>query len=285
MAKSYVKALCDYHPNEATDLGFTGLNRTTTNASHVRSPTSTVGSKPPLAPKRHISPKPVRKRSLSTLKKPVKPVSLPVKPVLPPKPVAAAEKSRAFKSQETKLVTFEDQNESSKSKKCTDAQPKPTPPSRKKNFEDSSNMSHKALLDKFQSEGIISPTTPETNKARPVPPPRVDLMGSRSSNSDALSCKIMAGHLEKSSSRQNSPSLNELRELSKSQKPVPVKRTRQPGNPLTKQGMFWCVVLCGVFCCLVFCFLVCGVMLCDAMRCDAMWCRVVWCGVGWCDLM
>ena len=224
------------------------LNRTTTNALHFRSPTSTVGSKPPLAPKPHISPKP------DFLKKPVKPVSLPIKPVLPPKPVAIAEKSPTFKSPETKWVTFEDQNESPMSTKRIEARPKPTPPLRKKLVKDPSSMSYKALLDKSQSEDLISPTTPETNKACPVPPPRVDLVGSSSFNSDALSSKIMeqAEQFEKSSSRENSPSLNELRELSKSQKPVPVKRTKQPGKSLAEQGLFWCVVCC-VVCVVVFC--------------------------------
>jgi hypothetical protein len=49
-----------------------------------------LATKPPLAPKPLISPKP------DFLKKPVKPLSLPVKPVLPPKPVTPTEKSPGF---------------------------------------------------------------------------------------------------------------------------------------------------------------------------------------------
>ena len=200
-------------------------------------PTSlTIASKPSLAPKPLISPKP------DFLKKPVKPVSLPVKPVLPPKPVSSTEKSPT--SQGNNWVTFDDQNETPSGR-----QAKPTPPSRKKTFQNSPTMSYKALLDKSQSDDLMSlATSPESNKPRPVPTPRVDLTGSRSSNSDVLSSKIMeqADQFEKSSSRQSSPSLNELRELSKSEKPVPVKRTRQLGKPLTDQGMLLCGVVWGV---------------------------------------
>jgi hypothetical protein len=94
-------------------------------------------------------------------------------------------------------------------------------------------MSYKTLLDKSLEEDDTAPLPPEPVKGRPVPPPRVDLRDSRSSTPDELSMKLMeqADQFEKSSSRQSSPSLNELRELAKTQRPVPAKRSKQPSGP------------------------------------------------------
>ena len=99
-------------------------------------------------------------------------------------------------------------------------------------------MSYKSLLDKSLEGDATSPLSPEPIQGRPVPPPRVDLMSSQSSNPDELSTKLLeqADQFEKSSSRQNSPSLNELREMAKVQRPVPAKRSRQPTTPLTQSG-------------------------------------------------
>jgi hypothetical protein len=95
-------------------------------------------------------------------------------------------------------------------------------------------MSYKTLLDKSLEEDGTTPLPPEPAvKGRPVPPPRVDLRDSRSSTPDELSMKLMeqADQFEKSNSRQSSPSLNELRELAKTQRPVPAKRSKQPSGP------------------------------------------------------
>jgi hypothetical protein len=135
----------------------------------------------------------------------------------------------AFKSEGNNWVTFEDQKETPTSKSAL--------PSRKKTLKDSPSMSYKALLDKSIDDDLTSPLPPEPNKGHPVPPPRA-------STPDALSMKLMeqAEQFEKSSSRQNSPSLNELRELSKSQKPVPAKRSKQSAKPLTAQGIVYSII-------------------------------------------
>ncbi len=144
-------------------------------------------------------------------------------------------------------MTFEDQNEAPNTIVSSSSQRKPSRPSRNKMSKDSRSMSYKTLLEKSLEDD--PPLPPETNKTRPVPPPRVDLIGSRSSTQDALSMKLMeqADQFEKSGSRESSPSLNELRDLAKAQRPVPVRRSKKPGIPLTQQGMVWCgMVRCGV---------------------------------------
>ena len=158
---------------------------------------------------------------------------------------------------------------------------------------DSRSMSYKTLLEKSLEED--PPLHPETNKARPVPPPRVDLIGSRSSTQDVLSMKLMeqADQFEKSSSRESSPSLNELRDLAKTQRPVPVRRSKKPGTPLTQQGMVWYdVVWYGmVWCSVVWCGMVwygmvwCSVVWYGVVWCGMVWCGVVWYGVVWCGVV
>ncbi|XP_028399680.1 dynamin-binding protein-like isoform X2 [Dendronephthya gigantea] len=188
-----------------------------------------LASKPLIAPKPDFLKKPAKPVSL-----PVKPVSLPVKPVLPPKPVTPTGKHSGFvKPNENNWVKFED--DSTTSSRPAKTQPKPTPISRNKSPRESPRMSYKTLLDRSLEEDLTKPLSPEQSRGRPLPPPRVDVSRSRSSTPDALSSKLMeqADAFEKSSSRQNSPSLNELRESGKTQKPVPAKRTRKP---LTEQG-------------------------------------------------
>ena len=137
-------------------------------------------------------------------------------------------------------MTFEDHNETPTSTQSSQSRRKPTPP--KRSSKDSPSMSYKTLLDKSIEEELASTIRPKQNKGRPVPPPRVDLGGSRSSTPDMLSSKLMeqAELFEKSNSRQSSPSLNELRDLAKSQRPVPAKRNKQPEKGMVSCGMVFC---------------------------------------------
>lgn len=140
-------------------------------------------------------------------------------------------------------MTFDDEKETISSTQPTELQhkPRPTAPARNKIAGESYGMSYKALLDKSLEEDRLKSLPPEPSKRPPVPPPRVDLVTSRSTP-DSLESKLMeqAAEFEKSSSRQNSPSLNELR--AKSQKPAPAKRSKQLSQPLSyhsdgEQGM------------------------------------------------
>ncbi len=98
----------------------------TTSSTNAKLPqpkptTLELGSKPPLAPKPRISPKP------DFLKKPVKPVSSPVKPVLPPKPVTPTEKNPAFSKPNGNcfvLLRVTSRDAGSSGCKCVYTQPK-----------------------------------------------------------------------------------------------------------------------------------------------------------------